>query len=172
MTRRANGGNRYIDLELSRPELIAFGHVATQWAFLEHLVKNHATKLAKRLNQKTPPDANNDSLRKRLRAWDGLAREVKKADHEYGERVLKIVRRVQSISGERHRLIHGRAIWNPSKRSTLDIVARGRAWKVNARRIGETAFKISRISYDLASVDGAPVILHDALPRKPARKAH
>jgi hypothetical protein len=169
LTRDAGGGKRYIDLEISKPELVAFGHVATQWGFLEHLIKSHTRAMAKRVGQKMPPDAENDSLRRRLRVWAALATEIEKLDPEYGARVLKIAARVREISGERHKLMHGRVVWKPSKTQPLEIVSRGKSWRVNWERIGETAFKISRINYDLASVGGEQLIVHDALPRKRGR---
>src|SRR6185312_8610607 len=111
-----------VDLQLRPKELQAIGHVAAQWALLEHLILEYSKFLAGEvLKTKLPENAENDSLRQRKRAWEALARRAFSSDAQELVEVLRIVQKVGSLAIERHKIVHGLFEWDDKNRNKLRL---------------------------------------------------
>lgn len=166
LTKTDEQRKRYVDLEIMPSELAAIGHITTQWAYLEHLMRGHIAGLVRHFGRDAGPQADNDSFRKRFRYWKNLITELAATNPEYAAKSLAVVERIGEIMGDRHLFTHGRVVWKPITDKPLEFKGtKGRARRVHWQQIREIGHRLAIINYDLLGLSGEVVFVHDALPR-------
>lgn len=149
-------GKFYIDLELDPEELQAIGHIAAQWAFLEYHIFEYTKAVCEVASIDLPKEAESDSLRKRMQTWGIVVRAYFPAGSDELAAILKIIGRATSLSGRRHKLVHGYIKWNIKDKESLDVYSRknprGIPWNINAAKIEAFAREISTLNADFLNV--------------------
>lgn len=167
-------GNRRIDLQLLPEELRAIGHVITQWAFLEFLIRRETLGLVRYLRIPAPDDVDAVSFRKRRELWKELSEKALVGFPEALSRAREAIKRTTELAPERHRLTHDIIEYVPEDRARLKAFPRSSlgkvGWPLDAAKIERIAQDIGRLNFQVLSIHNAPVILPDASPRIPEKR--
>jgi hypothetical protein len=167
-------GGRRVDLQLLPEELRAIGHVTTQWAFLEFLIRRETLGLARYLRIPPPEDVDAVSFRKRRELWKDLSEKALKQLPEELSRSREAIRKTSELAPERHRLTHDIIEYVPEDRGQIKAFPRSSlgkvGWPLNAMKIERIAQAIALLSFQIMSIHRDPVILPDASPRIPEKR--
>jgi hypothetical protein len=154
-----------IDFELDEKEFAVIGYAMVHWSFLEHALLQCTLGLAEALAVAVPPDARQDSLRRRLAALRELIaqipdKDVRKAFEELDSNIAK-------ENGFRQKLAHGIWHYDSADPDILHVeVSRhdgaGPSEFLNKDRIVDFAHRVSVISFKLLHPGGYTIDDHAA----------
>jgi hypothetical protein len=162
----ADGSGGFVDLELNERELSAIGHIVTQWAFLEMLIRLHCAELLRRLPGADERDVNSESFRRRMRAWRRLVTAGYATSPETLTTALAIVEDAARVSHHRHDFAHGDIEWDKQRQHLLRVATKDGSQHWDAAQMEEAARQISMISFRLMRIHGEPQTVRGASPRK------